>query len=121
MMKWGYSQHWSKTLEEFTGDGKYNTSALLAYFKPLDDYLTEYLNNNSITPGWDNGTCPDAPDFYLPPEPNVTTTYIPTTATPPTSTTTPTTTTITTTPTTTTSAATTKSTVLYLRLCVCVC
>ena len=57
-MKWGYSQHWTKTLLQFTGDNTYNTTALLAYFKPLDDYLTEYLNNRSITPGWDECKCP---------------------------------------------------------------
>ena len=58
MMKWGYSQHWTKTLLQFTGDNTYNTTALLDYFKPLDDYLTEYLNSRSIVPGWDESKCP---------------------------------------------------------------
>lgn len=73
MMTWGYSQHWSDTLAEFTGDSTYNTSALLAYFKPLENYLDEYLANNSINAGWDETACPNAPDFYIPPEPTGTT------------------------------------------------
>ena len=75
MMKWGYSQHWTKTLLQFTGDSTYNTTALLDYFKPLDDYLTEYLNNRSIIPGW-NDSCPLAPDAW-----NTTTTAGPGTTT----------------------------------------
>jgi peptidyl-dipeptidase A len=71
MMKWGYSQHWTKTLLQFTGDSTYNTTALLDYFKPLEVYLDEYLSSRSITTGWDEG-CPLAPDAW-----NSTTTYKP--------------------------------------------
>lgn len=38
-MKLGASKHWSKVLEEMTGESKINASALLEYFKPLKDFL----------------------------------------------------------------------------------
>ena len=69
MMTWGYSQHWTKTLLQFTGDSRYNTTALLDYFKPLESYLDEYLSNRSITPGWNESECPLAPMLGIRPPP----------------------------------------------------
>lgn len=42
----GYSQHWSKALEEITGETDINASAILEYFKPLFDFLKEENDKN---------------------------------------------------------------------------
>ncbi|XP_037804888.1 angiotensin-converting enzyme-like [Penaeus monodon] len=57
LLEKGASEPWKKQLADFlgTGEGNMDASALLAYFKPLDDFLTNYLEENEITPGWRQG------------------------------------------------------------------
>lgn len=38
-LKLGASKHWSAALKEITGESEMNASALLEYFKPLQDFL----------------------------------------------------------------------------------
>ncbi|CAG0887268.1 unnamed protein product [Cyprideis torosa] len=56
----GYSQHWTKTLEELTGSSEMSAEAILEYFKPLDDFLNSYIAAENVPVGWpkvrDGGT-----------------------------------------------------------------
>lgn len=52
MLQKGASVPWKDQLEDFLGDGgKMNADDLLAYFKPLDEYLKKYLAENNIKVG----------------------------------------------------------------------
>lgn len=47
MLKKGNTQDWTKTLGEFMemqGDGSMSSESILAYFKPLEDWLDVQLN-----------------------------------------------------------------------------
>jgi peptidyl-dipeptidase A len=47
----GFSQHWSKALEELTGETDINASAILEYFKPLYDFLkSENMKKDHLDP-----------------------------------------------------------------------
>lgn len=61
MLSAGTSVHWSEALFQFTEEHEYNATALLAYFKPLTDWLTNYNQINNVHVGWTDD-CP------LPPE-----------------------------------------------------
>ncbi|MEI9903113.1 MAG: M2 family metallopeptidase [Asticcacaulis sp.] len=47
----GQSQPWPDELETFTGQRDFDASAIIDYFKPLDEWLTE--QNAGQTCGWD--------------------------------------------------------------------
>ncbi|XP_047488914.1 angiotensin-converting enzyme-like isoform X2 [Penaeus chinensis] len=57
LLEKGASEPWKQQLGEFLGteEGNMDASALLDYFKPLDDFLTNFLEQNEITPGWRQG------------------------------------------------------------------
>ncbi|ROT85106.1 hypothetical protein C7M84_021339 [Penaeus vannamei] len=57
LLQKGASEPWKKQLGDFlgTGNGNMDASALLDYFQPLDDFLTKFLSDNDITPGWRQG------------------------------------------------------------------
>ncbi|XP_063603044.1 angiotensin-converting enzyme-like [Penaeus indicus] len=57
LLEKGASEPWKQQLGDFLGaeEGNMDASALLDYFKPLDDYLTNFLEENEITPGWRQG------------------------------------------------------------------
>ena len=38
--------------QDFTGYGGVNTGPILEYFKPLEDWLENYIQVNNITVGW---------------------------------------------------------------------
>ncbi len=63
MLSYGTSKVWTEQLKEFTNDSTYNASALLEYYQPLLDYLTDFNRKNNVNVGWEETACPTAPDF----------------------------------------------------------
>ncbi|MPC38717.1 Angiotensin-converting enzyme [Portunus trituberculatus] len=53
----GASVEWHEQLKDFMGgsNGSMNAIAILNYFSPLQDYLDEFIKNNSIEVGWKEG------------------------------------------------------------------
>ncbi len=51
MLEMGQSQPWPDELQTFTGERDFDASAIIDYFKPLDDWLTEQNAGQSC--GWD--------------------------------------------------------------------
>ncbi|XP_064626847.1 angiotensin-converting enzyme-like [Lineus longissimus] len=52
-MKLGRSKPWQDVLEQLTGQRNIDPTAILEYFQPLTDWLTEYNRKNNVTVGWD--------------------------------------------------------------------
>jgi peptidyl-dipeptidase A len=53
MLQLGSSQHWSKTLQSFTGEETISVDALFEYFEPLYEWLKKENNKHPLnTPGW---------------------------------------------------------------------
>ena len=52
MLRQGKSRHWKDILEEMTGSRTMNPQALLKYFKPLEEWLTNYLEKSGDVVGW---------------------------------------------------------------------
>jgi hypothetical protein len=52
-LRLGRSKPWQDALEQLTGQRDIDPTALLEYFQPLTDWLTEYNRKNNITVGWD--------------------------------------------------------------------
>lgn len=53
----GASVEWHEQLRDFMGgsDGSMNATAILNYFSPLQEYLDQFIKNNSIEVGWKEG------------------------------------------------------------------
>ena len=51
-MKAGLSKPWRETLFNATGTSELDSSAVLDYFKPLQDYLQKELEDNKEETGW---------------------------------------------------------------------
>ncbi len=60
MLSKGASQPWQTTLNELTGGEKMDASAVLEYFSPLQEWLTQ--QNEAQTCGWQPGANAAAPD-----------------------------------------------------------
>ena len=60
MLARGASQPWQQTLKELTGGEQMDASAVLEYFAPLQQWLTE--QNEGQTCGWQAGAEPEAAD-----------------------------------------------------------
>nr|WP_246505397.1 M2 family metallopeptidase [Coralloluteibacterium stylophorae] len=58
MLAHGASQPWQQTLEELTGKGELDASAILDYFQPLSDWLDQ--QNQGRACGWDPAATPAA-------------------------------------------------------------
>lgn len=54
MLKLGSSKPWQDAMEALTGQREMDASAIVEYFKPLDDWLTE--QNKGEVVGWDTTT-----------------------------------------------------------------
>ena len=52
MMQAGRSRPWPDVLEEMTGGRKMDASAIVEYFRPLEKWLDETIDANSIPVGW---------------------------------------------------------------------
>lgn len=51
-MKAGLSKPWRETLFEAIGTSELDSSAVIDYFKPLQDYLNEQLKKSNEAIGW---------------------------------------------------------------------
>ena len=58
MLQAGSSRPWPEVLEEMTGIKKLDASAIVEYFKPLEMWLDQQIEDNAITMGW-NSTIDD--------------------------------------------------------------
>lgn len=64
-MRAGFSRSWKEILKEMTGDGKMDASAVLEYFEPLAQWLSEQNKLNNDVLGWpDFDWRPQVPDGY---------------------------------------------------------
>lgn len=54
MLSKGASEPWPKILKEFIGTDQMDTTSLVNYFKPLEDWLDLYLETLRIEVGWDD-------------------------------------------------------------------
>ncbi|XP_068231191.1 angiotensin-converting enzyme-like [Palaemon carinicauda] len=62
LMNPGRSRRWQSVLEDFLGpDTGVDPDALINYFKPLDDFLMDYIKTNNINVTWD----PNQIDKYM--------------------------------------------------------
>ncbi|XP_075262682.1 angiotensin-converting enzyme-related protein-like [Convolutriloba macropyga] len=52
MMRKGKSVYWRKLLKDFTGDDFPNTRAILDYYKPLEEWLDQFIKDNNVHVGW---------------------------------------------------------------------
>ncbi|CAL4079326.1 unnamed protein product, partial [Meganyctiphanes norvegica] len=53
-MQKGRSERWLNVLKELSGDGQLDPTAILAYYKPLSDWLKEHNEQTEEYIGWDN-------------------------------------------------------------------
>ena len=58
MLQAGSSRPWPEVLEEMTGSKKLDASAIVEYFKPLEVWLDQQIEENAIPVGW-NSTIDD--------------------------------------------------------------
>ena len=52
MLKRGSSDKWQNILRDFIGNETMSLNSINKYFKPLETFLDEFLENNNITVGW---------------------------------------------------------------------
>ena len=55
MLKLGRAKHWTVALKAVTGSQKMDASALLEYYKPLQDWLEKENAKNNEFIGWKGG------------------------------------------------------------------
>ncbi|MBD5001255.1 hypothetical protein GUF49_06790, partial [Xanthomonas citri pv. citri] len=50
LLQKGASVDWTDQLRDFMGteEGRMNSSSIKAYFKPLEDYLDQFITNNTV-------------------------------------------------------------------------
>ena len=52
ILKAGTSRPWPEVLEEATGTQLLDATAIVDYFKPLSDWLDDYIEENNVPVGW---------------------------------------------------------------------